>query len=313
MRLLHMTDVHFLGSGAPHRFLGKRFLGMANLIVRGRRHYFDADTVVPAAIDDALTHAPDLFCLTGDVTALSWPEEFDRGRAAFGPLLDSMPSVVVPGNHDIYTTGAQKEARMEKTFGAFMAGGTWDEEQGRWVGAPPLGDGAVPWPVRFSVGPVDIVATNPCRFRPLDASGRFPDGAIARAEALVKESRDAGRVVVYMTHYPVLEPDGSVYTDGGHALEDVHELLASLRRAPPHLYLHGHKHTAFRQTLTADDGSEVVILGCGTTSSVSPLPERAAGYYLVDLDASGVKRVHRRRRDGETGGFVDDERLSDPV
>ncbi|MCO4769347.1 MAG: metallophosphoesterase [Deltaproteobacteria bacterium] len=311
MRLLHMTDVHFLGPSSLRGKLGKRTLGLANLWIRGRRHYFDAAAVVPAAIEDARTFSPDLFCMTGDVTALSSPAEFAEARAAFGPLLDTLPSVVIPGNHDVYTTGAHRAARMEKTFGAFMSGGDWDGSAGSWTATPPS-VGPVDWPTRFRFGDVDVIATNPCR-PGLRASGRFDAGAIARAEALVAESRAAGQAVVYMLHYPVLEPDGTVYRDPGHSLDDIDELVASLKRQPPHLILHGHKHTAFRQTLAADDGTDVVILGCGTTSAVSPLPERAAGYYLIDLDANGVNRIHRRRRGGETGGFVDDERLSDPV
>lgn len=311
MRLLHMTDVHFLGPGSLSGMFGKRTLGLANLYIKGRRHYFDADAVVPVAVQDALTFEPDLFCLTGDITAMSSPSEFAAGRAAFGPLLDSMPSVVVPGNHDVYTTGAARDARMERTFGPWMSGGRWDEETAGWVGGASL-DGAAPFPVKFSVGDVDVVATNPCK-PGLRASGRYPQGALAAAEELVRESRAAGRAVVYLLHYPVLEPTGEPYRDPGHALDDLDEVLASLKRTPPHLILHGHKHTAYRQELSADDGTAVPILGCGSTSALSPMRERAAGYYLVDLDAEGVNRVHRRRRDADTGRFVDDEALSDPV
>ena len=310
MRLLHMTDVHFLRMGVRGA-LGKRALGLANLWVRGRRHYFDAPSVVPEAIADALTFSPDLFCMTGDVTAMSYESEFAEARQAFAPLLDTMPSVVIPGNHDIYTTGAEREARMERTFGAFMAGGIWDDDAGSWTGAPAL-DGAAPWPTRFRFRDVDVVATNPCK-PGLRANGRFTDGAISRAEEMVREGREADRPVVYMLHYPVLEPDGEPYRDSGHSLVDIDELLVSLKRTPPSIIMHGHKHVAFRQTLRADDGTEVPILGCGTTSATSPLPERAAGYYLVDIHDGEVKRIHRRRRIPDGGGFVDDERLSDPV
>lgn len=309
LRLLHMTDVHFFRPRGLEGAFGKRALGLANLYIKGRRHYFDPDRVVPVAVDDALRHTPDLFCHTGDVTALSAPEEFVAARAAFAPLLDSVPSVVVPGNHDVYTRGAERSARMEETFAPFMAGGTWDDEAGRWVGAPPLGGGPVPWPSRFRLGFVDVIATNPCR-PGLLASGRFGPGAIARAEELVRESRAAGQVVVYLTHYPVLEPEGAIYDHAGHALLDVHELVESLRRAPPDLLLHGHEHQAFRQTLEGE-GRNTLVLGCGTTSAVTPLRPRAAGYFLVELGRDGVRAVRRRVRDPETGAFLDDPDLSD--
>ena len=291
MRLLHMTDVHFLSLALSRGSLGKRSLGLLNLFLRGRRHYFDADRLVPEAVQDALGHAPDLFCLTGDITALSQEVEFAAARAAFAPLLDCLPSVVVPGNHDVYTTGAAKGDRFGRHFGGFHGGPEW--------------------PGSVRVGEVEVIATNPCR-PSLRADGRFPDGAIAAAEELVRRARAAGRVVVYLVHYPILEQDGEPYRDDGHCLLDLDPLLESLRRAPPHLLLHGHKHTAYRQRLLADDGSVVTILGGGSSSALSPRPDRAAGYFLVDLDAEGVSRVERRCRQAD-GSFVRDEALSDPV
>lgn len=313
MKLLHMTDVHFLRSPGVAGSIGKRTLGLVNLKVLGREHYFDADGIVPLAIADALEHAPDLFVMTGDMTALSVEEEFVAARAAFAPLLESLPSVVVPGNHDIYTSGAMRDARMERHFGPWMGGGTWDPQRKEWVGrAQPANGDPMPWPVRFRFGGVDVIATNPCK-PGLRAYGRFGDGAIARAEALVRESRGDGQAVIYLLHYPVLEPGGLPYTHGGHCLRDLPELLESLRRAPPDAILHGHKHIAFREQLRVDAERAVPIFGCGSTSAASPLPNRAAGYYLIDVGAGGVAGAQRRRFDLEQRTFVPFPELSDPI
>ena len=309
-----MTDVHFYRPPGLAGALGKRTLGLVNLHVLGRQHYFDADGLVPIAIADALERAPDLFLMTGDMTALSGEAEFVAARAAFAPLLDALPSVVVPGNHDIYTTGARRHARMEQHFGAFMGGGTWDASAGRWVDgwdSVTAGEGvAAPWPVRFRIGDVDVIATNPSK-PGLQAWGRFGDGAIARAEALVNESRADGQVVVYLLHYPVLGPDGLPYQHKGHCLEDLSELIASLRRAPPDAILHGHKHIAFRGALAVDAARSVPIFGCGSTSAASPLPDRAAGYYLIDVADGRIGAVTRRRLDLASREFVADPSLSD--
>lgn len=314
MRLLHMTDVHFYRPPGVAQAVGKRTLGLVNLHAMGRVNYFDADGVVPLAIADALEHAPDLFVMTGDMTAMSSHAEFVAARAAFAPLLESMPSVVVPGNHDIYTRGAKRDARMERYFGPFMGGGVWDEQARAWAGgwdAAAAGPGVpAPWPVRFRFGGVDVIATNPCR-PGLRAWGRFEPDAIGRAEALVRESRADGQAVVYLLHYPVMGPDGLPYQQAGHCLSDLSSLTASLRRAPPDVILHGHKHIAFRGALAVDQERSVPILGCGSTSAATPIPNRSAGYYLVDFADDGIERVTRRRLDLGSRAFVASPELSD--
>jgi len=230
--------------------------------------------------------------------------------------MSSLPSVVVPGNHDIYTVGAKRDARMERHFGAFMGGGTWDDKARSWAGgwsAAAAGPGVpAPWPVRFRIGSVDVIGTNPCK-PGLRAWGRFGPGAIARAEALVEASRADGQHVVYMLHYPLMGPDGLPYRRPGHSMEDLPELLASLRRAPPDLILHGHKHIAYRGTLTVDESRGVPILGCGSSAAASPLPDRTAGFFLVDFDDQGISAVTRRRLDLESRAFVAFPELSGPV
>lgn len=282
MRVVHMTDVHFFVPPTIRGAMSKRALGLANLYVAGRVHYFDASDVVREAVADALDFRPDLFVLTGDVSAMSTHDEFQAARDAFGPLLESVPSVVIPGNHDRYTRGAVRDARMERYFGPWMQGGTWDPAAGAWVG------GTGGYPTRFRIGGVDLIATDPCRAH-LRSSGRYPDGAIAEAEALVGSSREAGQQVLYLMHYPPLWGDGTPYDRPGHCLADVHEVLASFDRAPPDLVLHGHKHECWRT-----DRGPTAVLNCGTTSARSPLDDRAAGYFVIELKEQRVQEVRRR-------------------
>ena len=78
MRIIHMTDVHFLRTPGLRRMMSKRALGLVNLYVVGRRNYFDAATLVRQAVADALQWKADLFVMTGDVTAMSMDEEFEE-------------------------------------------------------------------------------------------------------------------------------------------------------------------------------------------------------------------------------------------
>lgn len=284
-----MTDVHFLRPTTARGALGKRALGLVNLHLLGRAHHFDAAGVVPTVVADALEQEPELFVMTGDLTALAQVPEFEDALAAFGPLLRSVPSVVVPGNHDTYTRGAIADARMERFFGPWMAGGAWDGEG--WGRALPGGQ-AVQWPASFRIGGTTVIGTNPCKAG-LRADGSFAPGAIERAERLIAAARERGDQVVYLLHYPPVLGDGRPYRREGHALSDVDQLLASLDRQPPDLILHGHRHEYWQTALQAG-GRAIPVVNCGTSSAVSPLPMRTAGYNVYELE--GGELVSTRRR-----------------
>jgi DNA repair exonuclease SbcCD nuclease subunit len=292
MRVLHMTDVHFHLPPRPMEVFSKRFLGLTNLYALGRIHHFDATALVSGAVQDALEQKPDLFVMTGDVTALATESEFELARRMFQPMIDAVPSVFVPGNHDAYVRSSQRTGRMERHFGDVMKGGDWDAEGHRWTGESPEPGAQIPWPARFRIGDVDVVATNPCR-PVLRSTGKYPDGTIDRAEGFVQEARDSGRQALYLMHYPPLWSDGTPYDRPGHDIVNNDAVLASFRRAPPHLVLHGHNHTCWRTSLPVEGGA-VPVLNCGTTSAVSPLPDRTAGYFVYELEGGVLRSVRRR-------------------
>jgi hypothetical protein len=300
MLLVHMTDVHFYRPPGIGGVFSKRAMGLANLHLLGRSGHFDADSVVPGAVQDALSFEPDAFAMTGDLSALASRSEFAAAREAFAPLLDRVPSVVVPGNHDRYTRGAVRDRRIEEHFAPFLAGGSWDADAHRWVG----GERPVRWPASFRLGETLFVATDPCR-PTLGSTGRYPPGALEAAERAVREALDGGLQVVYLLHYPPLDEHGAVYDRASHMLQGVEELLASFRRAAPHLVLHGHKHRCWRTGMTGDDGGLVTVLNCGTTSAVADDADRTAGYYLIDLEGGQLRSVRRRIRLASTGAWSD--------
>lgn len=290
MRLVHFTDVHFYVPPSPGEVFGKRALGLVNLYVVGRARYFDAGAVVGRLVEDARAFAPDVAAITGDLSAMSTELEFAAARDGFAGLLDHVPTVVIPGNHDRYTYGATRSARMEATFGAWMGGGTWSGDA--WADPDVAAGDAVDRPVVFRIGEVSFIGTDPCR-PGLRSSGRFPPGALAAIERLTAQERAAGRFVVLCMHYPPLDDAGEPYRRPGHCLVDVDAVLDTLRRSAPDLVLHGHRHACWRTSLSAGERT-VTVLNCGSSSAVTPLVDRAAGYYIVDIDDGRITSVRRR-------------------
>jgi len=291
VRLVHFTDVHFYVPPRPGGMIGKRALGLVNLHVVGRSKYFDATSVVGRLVEDAIAFSPDVAAITGDLSAMSSEAEFRAARAGFAGLLDAVPTAVIPGNHDRYTRGAVRSARMEQHFGEWMGGGTWDAGAWRDPEIPP-GD-PVDRPVVFRFGRVSFVATDPCRAG-LRSSGKYPPGVLDAAARRIAEERAAGRFVVFLLHYPPLDRAGAPYRRPGHSLVDVDGVLDMLRRAGPDLVLHGHKHECWRTSLAATDGRDTTVLNCGSSSAVTPLQDRAAGYFLIDIAEDGSIDVRRR-------------------
>ncbi len=46
--------------------------------------------------------------------------------------------------------------------------------------------------------------------------------------------------------------------------------------------------------MTADGGDSINVLNCGSTSAVSPLPDRTAGYWIIELKDGRIVDLRRR-------------------
>ncbi len=275
MRIAHATDIHWMEPPGSRIFNTKRLLGSANLFLRGRRHHFDL-RVQSALVEHLLELEPDLVLITGDLTAQALPKEFDKARRALQPVLDSIPTFVIPGNHDVYTVGAQCEGRIR----------TWFSE---WMGLRE--HSAI---TRLDHRDVTCLGLDPNGPSWLLASASLPqEQLIALAEELQAPGLE-GRFVILAVHYPVLDRRGEVYDGMNHGLLNARDLIEVLERAPrrPDLIVHGHEHHGFHTQLELTDAT-VPIFNCGSSGySFMPERERAAAMNLYCL-AEGTLEVER--------------------
>ena len=49
-----------------------------------------------------LQQRPDVLACTGDLTAMSTDSEWGAAKRLLGPMFEGQPSVLIPGNHDVY-------------------------------------------------------------------------------------------------------------------------------------------------------------------------------------------------------------------
>jgi 3',5'-cyclic AMP phosphodiesterase CpdA len=271
MRIAHATDIHwFVPPNLSDLWSFKRSLGIANLYLRGRKDHFpekvQADLVARIA-----ELAPDMVVITGDLTATALRAEFAKARAALEPLLSTFPTLVIPGNHDVYTRGAQGERRIRKFFEPWM----------HLVG--PLG--------RLDLDDLTVLGLDPNRANLVVASGELPREQLDALATQLADPALRDRSVLLAIHYPLLDRNGQIYDRAEHGLTNARELVAVLDRAPkrPLAILHGHEHHGFRVPLPLADGSSIPIFNCGSSGyAYRPDRRRAAAFNVYTVAEGGI-------------------------
>ena len=131
-----LSDPH-LSCPAPVRagdLLGKRALSYLSWrLVRRRRHRPD---VLEALVEDLHAAQPDHVVVTGDLTHLGLPHEFEQARRWLDALVPAPALSVVPVNHDAYARSG-----WEQTVGTWAPFFDSDPGAGGGVGRGDQGDG----------------------------------------------------------------------------------------------------------------------------------------------------------------------------
>jgi len=277
MRIAHATDIHWFVPPTLRDLTVKRGLGTANLYVMGRRAHFDL-TVQEALVRHLVALQPDLVVITGDLTAQALDSEFALARAQLQPVIDAVPLFVIPGNHDLYTPGAQRTDRIARHFGPELHR-----------------DGALH---RLDLGEITVLGLDPNRPTWFTASGVVPAHQLAALGDALADPALADRFVVLALHYPIVGPRGEVYDNRRHGLRNARDLLAVLEAAPtrPQMVLHGHRHHGYRATLPVGD---IVSFNCGSSGYAHmPDHDRAACMNVYTVADRALAEVERYRFDG---------------
>jgi 3',5'-cyclic AMP phosphodiesterase CpdA len=283
-RLLHFSDVHVQvrATEVPFRdWLGKRFLGGMNLLLRRRRSFKHTVAKLAALARFAARERVDVTVCTGDYTALGTLPELKAARLAIEPFArDSHCFVTVPGNHDLYVADVFADGRFERTFGDLLHT-DWPESavDGHWPGVRLYGD-------HLAVITVNSARPNPQLLR---SSGRIPDSQLDALSRVLADSRLTGRTVVIATHYAPRRPDGTPDA-WQHGLENADALLEVCASAPRRVILHGHLHRRFHLRTPG----MTHIFGAGSATQAG-----REGAWLFEFEPDRARAVQVCFRGGE--------------
>lgn len=300
MRLAHLTDLHFPIEGAPaaDALMSKRALGY--LSWRRKRRFRHQAGALGAILEDCRLNAPDLAVITGDVTNIALPSEFETAARELRVGVDAARTVFTPGNHDAYVAApwASGLGRL-----AFLMRGERDGESGA---REAQGPDDFPF-VRRTGGVAVILANSSPPTAPGLATGRLGEAQLRRlkTELLAARARDEARVVAL--HHPVTA--GAV--SWRKALSDAGDLRALLAETGAELVLHGHLHRSLWDSVETPDGPRPVAGGASASHPSAHGEYRPARYTLFAFERDGARwriTADVRELDPETGRVETAER-----
>ena len=277
MRIAHLTDLHFQTPPTPtEMFHPKRWIGTTNLYVLGRHSKFALSTQ-RAVISAACAQNPDLFLMTGDITAQALQGECALAKKELHPLIAHTPSFLIYGNHDIYTSNTPNKALKN--------------ELGPWL--PPQN------PYLFRHQSIAVLYIETCRVDWLSRGWVDPE-KLKQAQKLLEES-DASFTIMCI-HYPILNRRGEPYGPAQRAIRNANIFQEWLKNAPIDMILHGHEHHGYQVDVQTAKGMIPSINPGSSGYARDEQRDRRAHFAMYTIEQNQLHTVERfaEREEGFT-------------
>jgi 3',5'-cyclic AMP phosphodiesterase CpdA len=289
---IQLSDPHLssLEGVRPQDLLNKRALGYLSWRTKRR---FEHRREVLAALQRDLAHVEfDQLLVTGDLTHIGLPQEFEQARDWLRALGAPKRVAVVPGNHDAYVA-----AVWRNTFALWQDYMASDHERDDQAGTMPFPSLRIRGSIAF------IGLSTACPKPPLMATGTLGEQQLSRLPGLLQRAREDGLFrVVYLHHCPVpgLEKWRKRLTDAA-------QIQALLEEHGAELVLHGHGHRAHYSELHTRHGS-LPVIAVPSASALGLHGADIAHYnrYRVERADDGWRvRIEARRYEAGSGRFTE--------
>lgn len=274
-RLAHLSDPHVPPLPQPRvgELMNKRLFGYLSW-QRRRKGIHRAD-MLDRLTEDLKSKQPDHVVVTGDLTNISLPGEFEAAAHWLRRLGTPDRVTVVPGNHDAYV--AVPFERSWHHWAGYMS----NEANGN-PGQEPRGFGDFPLVRRR--GPVAVVGTSSALpTGPGMATGKLGPAQLGELERQLEILGREGLFRVVLMHHPPLDAT----TKHRKRLLDSTDFLAAVKRAGAELVLHGHDHR-FLEAEIDGPGGPIPVFGV-PSASARPYSDRpGAHYFMYEVARTGT-------------------------
>ena len=282
--IAQLSDPHLssLDNVSVRDLLSKRVLGYLSWRFNRRAKY--RPEVLAELVRDLQAQQPDHTVVTGDMTHIGLPKEFQEVKAWLMMVGPPSKLTVVPGNHDAYVAT------------------DWDDTFALWASymnsdvAGELGSGRSSscFPslrIRGSIAFIGLSTARPSA--PFFAIGSIGYSQLQALERVLIDTGDRGLFRVLLLHHPPLP--GTVSWQK--RLTDHAPFCSVVGRCGAELVLHGHAHRTSIQEI-ATHGGAIPAIGVPAASATSREADRGAQYHLYRLtrraDTWNVQLVVRR-------------------
>jgi 3',5'-cyclic AMP phosphodiesterase CpdA len=269
--LAHLSDPHLSGWSWPHprRLLSKRVLGFLSWQLR--RRFVHRQSVLDRVVADHARSRPDHVAVTGDITNISLPQEFENAAIWLQRLGPPDRVSVIPGNHDRYV--ALPWSKHLALWDAYMTG---DDLPAATIDPD---DDATRFPYLRRRGPVALIGVSSSAPMPYNsAAGHVGREQLERLGAMLAALEMEALFRVVLIHHPP-QPHA---THDRKALRDAAAFRETLARKGAELVLHGHTHRAHLDHIPGPR-CRIPVLGVPSASAQPHGGKPAGGYHLYRI------------------------------
>ncbi len=265
--LAHLSDVHLapLPPVSPWQLMSKRITGYINWQRhrRGTMGTQTLDTLLKALAEKA----PDHIAVTGDLTNLALPAEFDQTRTWLSALGEAEEVSVIPGNHDAYVRDALESGLKQWA--------PWLTDDN---GNATLSNTDFPY-VRVREGVQIIGCSSAVATPPFIAAGHFGEAQGAQLAHHLKAGRENGLFRVVLIHHPPVR--GA--TIARKRLYGIGRFQTVIEEQGAELVLHGHTHLPQRHFIEGPD-KHVPVYGVPAASEATGRKRPPGAFNLFKIE-----------------------------
>ena len=263
--LIHISDFHLCcPAGAEFsRFLNKRAFSYSSWKLR--RQHGHRMKILNALIRAVQAEAFDHIAVTGDLTQLALPAEFEQARLQLQALAPPDKVFVVPGNHDALVPAPWAESYSH--WADYMASDSANPQ--RQVEFPTLR-------IRGSIALIGLSTAHPTRI--LSAAGSIGKRQLQRVAEILQETARQNLFRVLLMHHPPKPGMVSLHK----RLRDAEALGRIAKQHGAELILHGHSHRCSCAEMDGPIG-RIPVLGIASASADSRHPQRRAAFRRIRI------------------------------
>lgn len=291
MKILHISDLHFPTLLNPFTLRRKSLVGYANFYLRRRKKHLQHKILVETIRN--LNY--DALIISGDITNVSHPKEFEIAKEILSPILDER-TFMIPGNHDRYTKKSITEDYFEKSFSEYLGDkieidvqNPMEAHEAR-ITEPELEKrGSLTESFDFNraslylrmktIASMKFIGWDSNLLLPaMNAQGLLHPLVAQKTLDIMSQSKKSEYMLV--CHHPIWNPKDRQESNH-HKMRNRESIIQILKSNPPIAYFHGHLHTNWVKT--PDENVPFYVINSASSTRISDSHHKS-GFHFFNKD-----------------------------